>query len=236
MIAKKRIHELAKDWDVQTKDVLSKLERLGIRNKKSQSSLSDEQIVQVRAALGLRDKATVTIGAERVVADRVVTDTGADQIVTSREQVVENRVRANVIRRRTTRVEVLKTEDIAPAEAAEPATPSLAPVSLPSIEPTDFAFPTPVDVPLPVGDRQYAVLLPAHLIVTFVLTLKNQGFPATEPGIGKKPSKRCPHPTHRDSVSFRSLGVYSRFRGLPASPGAERDREANSCNSLLRAC
>ena len=154
MIAKKRIHELAKDWDVQTKDVLSKLERLGIRNKKSQSSLTDEQIVQVRAALGLRDKATVTIGAERVVADRVVTDTAADQIVTSREQVTENRVRANVIRRRTTRVEVLKTEDIVPAESAEPATPAMAPVSLPSIDATDFSFPTPVDVPLPVGDGQ----------------------------------------------------------------------------------
>ncbi len=123
MIVKKRIHELAKDWDVPTKDVLAKLERLGIRNKKSQSSLSDEQIAQVRAALGLRDKATVTIGAERVVAERVVTekDAAEEQMVTSREQVVENRVRANVIRRRTTRVEVLKREEIPlpPPEAQE---------------------------------------------------------------------------------------------------------------------
>ena len=133
MIGKKRIHELAKDWNVPTKDVLAKIERLGIRNKKSQSSLSDEQIAIVREALGLRDKATVTIGTERVVSERVVTekDTAEEQMVTSREQVVENRVRANVIRRRTTRVEVLKREDIPaptlPAVAAAPAAPLGAP-------------------------------------------------------------------------------------------------------------
>jgi len=38
---KKRIHELAKEWDVPVKDVLAKIEKLGIRNKKSQSSLTD---------------------------------------------------------------------------------------------------------------------------------------------------------------------------------------------------
>src|SRR5262245_11179469 len=39
----------------------------------------------------------------------------------------------------------------------------------------------------------------------------------------------------RDSVSFRSAGVYSRLRCSSTSP-AERDREAYSCNSPLRAC
>jgi len=119
--AKKRIHELAKEWNVSTKDVLAKIERLGIRNKKSQSSLSDDQIARIREALGLRDKALVTIGAERIVSERVVTEKDADeeQMVTSREQVVENRVRANVIRRRTQRVEVLKREEIPPATPDE---------------------------------------------------------------------------------------------------------------------
>jgi translation initiation factor IF-2 len=124
--AKKRIHELAKEWNVPAKDVLAKIERLGIRNKKTQSSLNDDQIARVREALGLRDKAAVAIGTERIVSERVVTETDAaeEQIVTSREQVVENRVRANVIRRRTTRVEVLKREEIpippveAPVEVA----------------------------------------------------------------------------------------------------------------------
>jgi translation initiation factor IF-2 len=135
LIAKKRIHELAKDWNISTKDVLAKIERLGIRNKKSQSSLSDEQIAIVREGLGLRDKATVAIGTERVVSERVVTekDAAEEQIVTSREQVVENRVRANVIRRRTTRVEVLKREDI-PVPAPPVAGPPAAPLEEPAVE------------------------------------------------------------------------------------------------------
>ena len=135
MIGKKRIHELAKEWDVPAKDVLAKIERLGIRNKKSQSSLTDDQIARVREALGLRDKASVTIGTERVVAERVVTskDSSEDQLVTAREQVVENRVGTNVIRRRTQRVEVIKREEIPPAPLPD-VTPSFAPVEMPVIE------------------------------------------------------------------------------------------------------
>jgi len=135
LIGKKRIHELAKEWDVPAKDVLAKIERLGIRNKKSQSSLTDDQIARVREALGLRDKASVTIGTERVVAERVVTskDSSEDQLVTAREQVVENRVGTNVIRRRTQRVEVIKREEIPPAPLPDVA-PSFAPVEMPVIE------------------------------------------------------------------------------------------------------
>ena len=127
--SKKRIHELAKEWNVPPKDVLAKIERLGIRNKKSQSSLSDDQIARVREALGLRDKAAVTIGTERIVSERVVTEKDAteEQMVTSREQVVENRVRANVIRRRTQRVEVLKREEISATPTLEEPIPSPEP-------------------------------------------------------------------------------------------------------------
>jgi len=144
LISKKRIHELAKDWNVPTKDVLAKLERIGIRNKKSQSSLTDEQIVRVREALGLRDKTAVTIGAERVVSERVVTEKDAteDQMITSREQVVENRVRANVIRRRTTRVEVLKREDI-PTPEEPPVTAFEPPVTEVAAD-VDGSFEMPV--------------------------------------------------------------------------------------------
>src|SRR6185369_2943861 len=138
-----RIHELAKDWNVSTKDVLVKIERLGIRNKKSQSSLSDEQIARVREALGLRDKASVAIGTERIVSERVVTerDASEEQMVTSREQVVENRVKANVIRRRTQRVEVLKREEI-PLPSPEE-TSATEPAAIVDVEPEMDA----IDVP-----------------------------------------------------------------------------------------
>src|SRR5437899_3568349 len=112
----KRIHELAREWNVQPKDLVAGLEKLGIGGKRSQSSLTDEEVQRVRETLGLVPRPTVAVGTERVVAERVVTerDAGADQLVTAREQTTETRLRANVIRRRTAR-EVLKREELPPA-------------------------------------------------------------------------------------------------------------------------
>jgi translation initiation factor IF-2 len=145
---KKRIHELAKEWDVPVKDVLAKIEKLGIRNKKSQSSLSDEQVPRVREALGLRDKAAVTIGTERVVSERVVTskDSSEDSLVTAREQVVENRVGTNLIRRRTQRVEVIKREELA-AEPLPEVIPTPAPVEMPVLEAAPIVVPESIEPP-----------------------------------------------------------------------------------------
>ncbi len=142
MIGKgKRIHELAKDWDVPVKDVLAKIEKLGIRNKKSQSSLTDEQIPRVREALGLRDKAAVAIGTERVVSEL------------AGQQVVENRVGTNVIRRRTKQVEPTKREEVV-AEPLPDVAPPLAPMEVPVFEASPVEFvepvePAPVSIPEP---------------------------------------------------------------------------------------
>jgi translation initiation factor IF-2 len=112
----KRIHELAKEWGVQPRDLLNGVERVGIRGKKSQSTLTDEEVERVREALGLGGRPQVALGAERVVSERVVTerDTSGDHVVTAREQTTETRLRANVIRRRVAR-EVLKREELPPA-------------------------------------------------------------------------------------------------------------------------
>src|SRR5690242_3281647 len=122
----KRIHELSKEWNVLPKDLIAGLEKVGIRGKRSQSSLTDEEVQQAREALGLVARPSVPVGTERVVSERVVTERAAgDQLVTAREQTTETRLKANVIRRRVAR-EVLKQEvvpaptdgdvnDIAPA-------------------------------------------------------------------------------------------------------------------------
>src|SRR5581483_4889584 len=68
----KRIHELAKEWNVLAKDLIAGLEKLGIRGKRSQSSLTDEEVARVRESLGLTPRPTVSVGTERVVAERVV--------------------------------------------------------------------------------------------------------------------------------------------------------------------
>jgi translation initiation factor IF-2 len=110
----KRIHELAKEWGIAAKDLVAAAEKVGVRGKRSQSSLSEEETERVREALGLVPRPSVALGTERVVAERVVTerDAAADQLVTAREQTTETRLRANVIRRRTAR-EVVKREDLA---------------------------------------------------------------------------------------------------------------------------
>jgi translation initiation factor IF-2 len=125
----KRIHELAKEWGQNPKDLLAMAERVGLRGKRSQSSLTDEEVARLREGLGLAQRPAVTLGSERVVAERVVTqrDSDADQLVTAIEQTTETRLRANVIRRRTAR-EVLKREELPPSVPdAEPAPADIPP-------------------------------------------------------------------------------------------------------------
>src|SRR3989454_3481863 len=112
----KRIHELAKDWGVAPKDILARAEKLGLRGKRSQSSLTDEEAERLKDDLGLSPRPAVSLGTGGVVWGGVVRerDSGADQLVTAREQTTETRLRANVIRRRTAR-EVLKREELPPA-------------------------------------------------------------------------------------------------------------------------
>src|SRR5207249_3454922 len=90
----RRIHELAREWGVQPKDLLATLEKVGIRGKRSQSSLADDEVQRVHDVLGLGARPRVVVGTERVVAERVVTerDAGGDHLVTAREQTTETRL------------------------------------------------------------------------------------------------------------------------------------------------
>ena len=106
-MGKTRVHLLAKEFGIETKDLIAQLDKLGIRGRKAQSALEDDEVTRLRAALAGQEKPQVHVGEEKVVADRVVTaeDESLGEIQ-ARETVVERRVRANVIRRRTSRVEV----------------------------------------------------------------------------------------------------------------------------------
>ncbi len=110
-MGKTRVHLLAKDLGIETKELIAQLDKLGIRGRKAQSSLEDDEVARVRGALTAQEKPQVHVGEEKIVADRVVTaeDENAGEIA-ARETIVERRVRANVIRRRTSRVEVAPTE------------------------------------------------------------------------------------------------------------------------------
>jgi len=105
-MSRKRIHELAKEWNVDVKDLVARLEKLGMRNKRAQSSLTDEEIDRARADLAVDERPSVAVGDERVVSD------------TEGHTIVERRVRTNVIRRRTTRAEAVAGLETALPEGA----------------------------------------------------------------------------------------------------------------------
>jgi translation initiation factor IF-2 len=113
-----RVHQLAKELGLEPKDLVARLEKMGIKGKKVQSSLDDSEVERVRMALAEAEKPQVVLGEEKVVTDRVVKD--EDQAlgeIQAREKVVERRVRANVIRRRTSRVEIVSQTPPTAAEA-----------------------------------------------------------------------------------------------------------------------
>lgn len=135
-MARMRVHELAKSWGLESKDLLGRIEKLGILGKRSQSSLTEDEIERVENELGLGDGPKVTVGEERVVTG----ETG--------QEVVQKRVGTKVIRRRARPQE--------PEQAAEPLLPLgvqsdvleafAAPEALPPIEPV--ALPPVLDQPV----------------------------------------------------------------------------------------
>ncbi|MGE5721760.1 MAG: translation initiation factor IF-2, partial [Sphingomonadales bacterium] len=126
-----RVHELAKELSLDPKDLIAKLEKLGIRNKRAQSSMSEDELERVKVELVADEKPSIAIGDERVMRGE------------EGQTVVERRVRTNVIRRRTTRVEPVPV--VESAEVSEP-----LPVHTEAYESFEsFAAPEPWAEPLP---------------------------------------------------------------------------------------
>src|ERR671918_1636485 len=121
-MGKTRVHLLAKELGIETKDLIAQLDKLGIRGRKAQSSLEDDEVARARVALAVQERPQVHVGEEKVIADRVVKAEDDNlREVQARETIVERRVRANVIRRRTSRVEVPQAEGPQPMESQKPA-------------------------------------------------------------------------------------------------------------------
>ena len=141
-MGKTRVHLLAKDLAIETKDLIAQLEKMGMRGRKAQSALEDDEVARIRAAYIALEKPQVHVGEEKIVADRMVRGEEEGQVgIEAHETVVERRVRANVIRRRTSRVEVAPTEQ-APVAAESVQAPL---VEAPPIHVEPETPPTPVE-------------------------------------------------------------------------------------------
>jgi translation initiation factor IF-2 len=180
-MGKTRVHLLAKELGLETKDLIAQLDRLGMRGRKAQSALEDDEVARVRAALAGQERPQVHVGEEKVVADRVVT--GEDEKLgefQARETVVERRVRANVIRRRTSRVEVVPQAGEKPPVEAEH-----RPAGPPAAEFDQTGEPTsPVEeLPEPAPETETLEEFPADIEQNF----REQAAPAEETSVKAPP-------------------------------------------------
>ena len=134
-MGKTRVHLLAKELGIETKDLIAQLDKLGMRGRKAQSAMEDDEVTRVRAALAAQEKPQVHVGEEKVIARVVKTEEEGQGSIEARETVVERRVRTNVIRRRTSRIEVAPVESGEQTPVAPAVAPQVAPEQRIAVEP-----------------------------------------------------------------------------------------------------
>jgi len=172
---RKRIHELAKEWGIETRQLLARLEELGVHGKKAASTLTDQEIALVRPAPEPKETPLPTLGEERLVSERIVTevDQRSDHLITSREEVRESRISQTVIRRRVAR-EVLREEE------------TLAQESQPESQHGESIFTAPGGEE-PFAPPLLAFDLPLSESVPFVPSLPNEDVPPSSESIPERP-------------------------------------------------
>ena len=139
-MAKKRVHELAKELGLENKDLIAHLERLGITVKSHASTLEDNEIERVKE----------------------------DLQATSPRQIVEERIKTTVIRRRAVRTPV----EAAPAEEVlEEVEKQVVEKATPPVAPEKETAPTPIET---IEDKKAEKEPPAMQPVTSVAEAKRE--------------------------------------------------------------
>ena len=200
-MTRKRVHELVKEWGIDQRELIAKLDKLGIRNKRTQSSLTDQEVERLRAEIGLEEKPSVAVGDERVT-------TGIEG-----QTVVERRVRTNVIRRRTTRIEPVPSQTLPIPEPGE---------SLPTEAFESFSTPEPL--PEPVVPAAPVAEAPVKEVASETAPVSART-PSEEPppAPAKLPEKA---PVFEALRGPRVLGKIDLRKTEPAAPRGPVDREA----------
>lgn len=160
---RKRVHELAKELGMDTRQLLARLEELGIHGKKAQSTLTDQEIALVQPKDSHSDAQPV-VGQERLVAERVVTEVDqTDHVITAREEIRDTRISSTIIRRRATRTvlpdeespsdtplsQEEETETVATAPPEPFVSPATVPFELPPVETVAVVPEVPPEVVIP---------------------------------------------------------------------------------------
>ncbi|HSP98777.1 MAG TPA: translation initiation factor IF-2 [Candidatus Dormibacteraeota bacterium] len=198
----RRVHELAKEWGLEPKDLTIRLEKVGLRNKRAQSSLSDEEVQRAAEELGFVEKPQVTIGGERVV----VGETG--------NAVVERRVGTKVIRRRAAATPESEPGLLEPLESIGVQGEVLQAFGAPEPLPEPFEAPPPLPpMPEPLVEEP----APERVHVEEATSAPAAETPAEAPPppvVARPPAPPPPKPPVRTTVVERTIA--------PAEPSLDR--------------
>jgi translation initiation factor IF-2 len=157
-----RIHQLATDWGVTSKEIIDRLERMGIKGKRAQSGLSEADAERVKGEMGLAGPEAPPVVVRRTVEVR---DAGGDS-VTAVDTITETHVKRGVLLRRTQRtsldraseriVPVLKTPPLRVATAV-----ALNPDVLATLDRTEFAY---ASTPVAYGGGSAALAIAPQIV------------------------------------------------------------------------
>jgi len=137
-MTRQRIHQLAAEWGVESREIVERLEKMGIRGKRAQSVLTDSEAKRVREEMGLGDN------QQRLVVTRTTIERSGDG-APSETVITETRVKPGVVLRRTKRAEGAGSPRRAPLiipadlRAQAPTSVELAPDILCSFDVGEFA-------------------------------------------------------------------------------------------------
>ena len=132
-MGKKRVHELAKELGLENKDLIAHLERLGITVKSHASTLEDHEIERIKEDLQAK----------------------------SPRQIVEERIKTTVIRRRAVRAPLEAGEEAPEEKEEKPESEKAAPEEAPAKEPAALAAPEVSEVQKGVKEEPHVTAAPA---------------------------------------------------------------------------
>lgn len=166
-MAKKRVHELAKELGLENKDLITRLERLGIMVKSHASSLEDHEIERVKEDLQ-------STSPKQIVEERIKTTVirrravRAPQEETQAEEVLEEIEEKPAVEEAVSDLqaaEIAKEEPAAAEEEQKPSVEAASPIA-PAVTPGETAAETkpaqPTPVVTPEKPRQPPVILPVR--------------------------------------------------------------------------
>ncbi len=152
---KKRVYELAKELGLENKDLITDLERIGITVKSHSSSLEDDEVERIKSELLAKEPRQVV--EERIkstVIRRRVVRTPLDETQAAEEAGIKTEAKAEPKREAEVKTEQEEKKELPPAETLpEKAAAEEVIAAQPEVKPEPKAEPAPEPAPAPEQEK-----------------------------------------------------------------------------------